>query len=139
RLMSIGDVHLVSLRADPIAEVAMPSKVPATLACAKPIIAAARGEVANVVSQSGAGWACAPGDRSGLEVAIREALAAGAVTLRTMGQKARAAYEAEFAVGISVDRVEQLLAGGKAGDKWTTVAVPRQKYPSTKDRSDRSE
>jgi len=112
RLMSIGDVHLVSLRADPLAEVAMPSKLPATLACGKPIIAAARGDAAGVVLQSGAGWACTPGDHDDLEVAIRAALTAGPCSLRAMGQKARAAYEADFATEIGVDRVEQLLVGG---------------------------
>jgi putative colanic acid biosynthesis glycosyltransferase WcaI len=111
RLMSIGDVHLVSLRADPLAEVAMPSKVPATLACGKPIIVAARGEAAGVVSRSGAGWACTPGDQDGLEAAIRAALAAGACRLREMGRQGRKAYQAEFAVDIGVDRVERLLAG----------------------------
>lgn len=113
RLMSIGDVHLVSLRQDPLAEVAMPSKVPATLASGKPIIAAAQGEAAGVVSRSGAGWTSIPGDRNGLEVAIRSALAAGTNGLRAMGQKARHAYEAEFAVAIGVDRIEQLLVGTK--------------------------
>lgn len=111
RLMSIGDVHLVSLRADPLAEVAMPSKVPATLACGKPIIVAAQGEAAGVVSRSGAGWACVPGDPDGLEAAVREALAAGPCRRREMGRQAREAYEAEFAVDIGVDRVEQLLTG----------------------------
>jgi glycosyltransferase involved in cell wall biosynthesis len=109
--MSIGDVHLVSLRQDPLAEVAMPSKVPATLASGKPIIAAAQGEAAGVVSRSGAGWTCIPGDRNGLEVAIRRALAAGEHGLRAMGKRAREAYEAEFAVAIGVDRIEQLLVG----------------------------
>jgi glycosyltransferase involved in cell wall biosynthesis len=111
RLMSIGDVHLVSLRADPLAEVAMPSKIPATLASGKPIIVAAQGEAAAVVSRSGAGWACSPGDQDALEVAVREALAAGVCRLREIGRKARRAYEGEFAVAIGVDRVEQLLAG----------------------------
>ena len=114
RLMSIGDIHLVSLRADPLAELAMPSKVPATLACGRPIIAAAQGEAASAVSQSGAGWACTPGDQAALEAAIRAALAAGICRLRAMGHKARKTYEAEFAVDIGVNRVEQLLAGEKA-------------------------
>jgi len=111
RLMSVGDVHFVSLRADPLAEIAMPSKVPATLASGRPIIVAARGEAADVVSRSGAGWACAPGDQDGLEAAIRAALSAGARRLREMGGQARRAYEAEFAVASGIDRVERLLAG----------------------------
>jgi len=113
RLMSIGDIHLVSLRPDTIAEIAMPSKVPATLACGKPLIVAARGEVEAVVTRFGAGWTCAPGSASELEKTIRTALAVGECTLREMGRKARDAYEAEFAVNVGVGRVEQLLAGGK--------------------------
>jgi glycosyltransferase involved in cell wall biosynthesis len=115
RLMSIGDVHFVSLRRDPLAELAMPSKVPATLACGRPIIVAAEGEAAGVVSRSGAGWACTPGDDDALEASIREALAAGAGRLQAMGRQAREAYEAEFAIDVGVGRVEQLLAGSAQG------------------------
>jgi colanic acid biosynthesis glycosyl transferase WcaI len=112
RLMSVGDIHLVSLRSD-LAEVAMPSKVPATLACAKPLIAAALGEAARVIAESGAGWTCRPGDSSQLEGAIRAALKAGPSVIQAMGQRGREAYEAEFAVNIGVGRVEELLAGRK--------------------------
>jgi colanic acid biosynthesis glycosyl transferase WcaI len=115
RLMSIGDIHFVSLRPDPLAEIAMPSKVPATLACAKPMIVAARGDAAGVVERSGAGWTCEPGNADQLETAIRSGLAAGECTLREMGQKARNVYEAEFAVNIGVERVERLLVGGPVG------------------------
>jgi colanic acid biosynthesis glycosyl transferase WcaI len=112
RLMSIGDIHFVSLRSDPLAEIAMPSKVPATLACGKPIIVAARGDAAAVVMRSGAGWTCAPEDARELETTVRTSLAASDCKLRDMGQRAREAYEAEFAVSIGVKGVEQLLAGG---------------------------
>lgn len=113
RLMSVGDVHLVSLRSDALAEVAMPSKVPATLASAKPVIAAALGDAARVIGESGAGWTCHPGDSSQLEAAIRTALDASPSMLQAMGQRARQAYETEFAVNIGVSRIEELLAGNK--------------------------
>ena len=113
RLMSIGDIHLVSLRSDPLAEVAMPSKLPAILACAKPVIAAALGDIARVIDRSGAGWTCHPGDSKQLETAIRAALAAGRSGLQKAGLRGREAYEAEFAVEIGVGRVEELLAGRK--------------------------
>jgi colanic acid biosynthesis glycosyl transferase WcaI len=113
RLMSVGDIHLVSLRSDPLAEIATPSKLPAILACAKPVIAAALGDVAEVIARSGAGWTCRPGDSKQLEAAIRAALAAGRSSLQTMGQRGREAYEEEFAVNIGVGRVEELLAGRK--------------------------
>ena len=113
RLMSIGDVHFVSLHSDALSEVAMPSKVPATLACAKPVIAAALGDAARVIVRSGAGWTCPPGDSNQLEAAIRTALDASPSVLQTMGQLGRKTYEEEFAVNIGVGRVEELLAGRK--------------------------
>ena len=112
RLMSIGDIHFVSLRADPLAEIAMPSKLPATLACAKPLIVAARGDAESVVARSHSGWTCRPGDPGQLEVAIRSALAVGKSELHKTGQRARGTYETEFAVKIGVERIENLLAGG---------------------------
>src|ERR1700687_667581 len=113
RLMSIGDVHFVSLRADPLAEIAMPSKLPAPLACAKPVIVAARGDAETVVSRSRSGWTCPPGDTEQLEAAIRLALAASEQELEEIGQRACRTYESEFAVKIGVDRIEHLLAGDR--------------------------
>ena len=111
RLMSIGDIHFVGLRADPLAQLAMPSKLPATLACAKPVIVSARGDAAQVVERAGAGWTCAPGDARQLEAAIRSALSASPATLRMMGHRALQAYQSEFALKSAVDRLEQLLSG----------------------------
>lgn len=116
RLMSVGDVHFVSLRPNPIAEIAMPSKIPATLACGKPLIVAAMGEAAGVVERSGAGWTSVPGDLDQLESTIRASLAAGASRLDSMGQRARAIYERDFSVDQGVARVERLLAGERVRD-----------------------
>jgi putative colanic acid biosynthesis glycosyltransferase WcaI len=117
RLMSIGDIHLVSLRSDPLAQVAMPSKLPATLACGKPVIVAARGDAAGVVARAGAGWVCSPGNAEELETAIRAALAASPGALRAMAQRGRKAYESEFAVVTNVGRLERLLSGAKIEGK----------------------
>jgi colanic acid biosynthesis glycosyl transferase WcaI len=109
RLMSVGDVHFASLRQDPISGLAMPSKVPATLACAKPLIVSAGGEVAEIVSRSGCGWACKPEDADDLEAAVRSAIATGRTGLEEMGELARRAYEGEFAARIGVERIERLM------------------------------
>jgi glycosyltransferase involved in cell wall biosynthesis len=92
----------------------MPSKVPATMACAKPIVVSAAGETAAVVSKSGSGWTCAPGDVNQLEVALRQAVALGKHALEAMGIAAQKAYETEFAAEIGVGRIERLLAGARA-------------------------
>lgn len=111
RLMSVGDVHLVSLRSDPLAQVAMPSKLPATMACGKPIIVAALGDAADVVRRAEAGWTCLPGDAGELAAAIRASLAAGETALVAMGRRGRQAYETEFAMNAVVGRLERLLSG----------------------------
>lgn len=108
-LMSIGDVHYVSLRSDSIAYVAVPSKLPASLACGKPVIIAARGDAAELIKRSGAGWVCAPGDAGELDVALRAMAHADAQTLDAMGGFARDTFEHEFAIDIGVERVEGLL------------------------------
>lgn len=116
RLMSLGDIHLVSLRSDPLAELAMPTKLPATLACAKPVIVAARGDAAGVVGKSKSGWVCSPGDPGALEAAIRAALGMDKDRLREMGERGRRTYEAEFALKAGIDRIEHLLSRPSESD-----------------------
>ena len=124
RLMSIGDFHLVSLRANSLAGLAMPSKLPATLACAKPVIVAASGEAVDVVSRSKAGWSCRPGDISQLEAVIRSALAVSNSEREEMGRRGREVYEAEFALETGVQRIEELLAGQVNPDRSGSVRSP---------------
>ncbi len=112
RLMSLGDAHYVSLRADAIAEVAMPSKLPAILACGKPLIVAAEGDAQELVTRSGAGWHCPPGDVSELECAIREMVSTDDRTLADLGHRARQVFEDEFAMHVGIGRIEALLANG---------------------------
>lgn len=116
RLMSVGDIHFVSLRSNPLAAIAMPSKVQATLACAKPLIVAASGDAAEVVTRSGAGWACPPEDVRQLEATIRTALATDTRKLQEMGKRGHQTYQKEFSVRTGVDRLERLLRGGISGE-----------------------
>ncbi len=111
QLMALGDIHLVSLRSDPLAEIAMPGKVSATLAAGKPMIVAAAGDAARVVAEAGAGWTCEPGNGPQLESAIRTALATDAAVLQAMGRNGRQAYESDFSVGVAATRLEHLLSG----------------------------
>jgi len=117
RLMSVGDIHLVSLRADPLAQVAMPSKLPATMACGKPVIVSALGDAADVVLRANAGWTCMPGDVDQLVGAIRASVAAGEKELAAIGRRARQAYETEFGMSSVVGRLERLLSGRYIEDK----------------------
>jgi glycosyltransferase involved in cell wall biosynthesis len=109
RLMSIGHVHLVSLSRNPLAGIAMPSKLQAILASAGSVIVAAEGEAAETVVRAGAGWVCTPGDVSGLVQAIAEALAMSPGDLAKLGESGLAYYKREFSLSVGVGRVEALL------------------------------
>jgi len=107
--MALGDLHLISLSRSPLTEATTPSKVQATLACGRPMLVAAAGDAVEVLRRSRAGWACAPGDVDGLELAIREAMDLGTFAMQTLGSRARKFYEDEFSVERGTARVERAL------------------------------
>jgi colanic acid biosynthesis glycosyl transferase WcaI len=108
-LLSIGDLHIVSLSADPLGNMTTPSKLPAILASGRAVLAVAGGDTANTVERAGAGWAVAPGDLDGLESALRHAHALGRPRMRPYEQSARRYYERCLALSSGVDAVEKLL------------------------------
>ena len=109
-LMSIGDLHLVSLSDHPLASITLPSKLLATLASGRPALAVATGETARVVRDAGAGWTVTPGDAEGLVDALRHAHAVGRVGTDRFGAAARRYYERELSTERGVDAIETLLA-----------------------------
>jgi len=115
-LMSVGDVHLVSLRTHPMSSVTMPSKIQATLACGRAIVGAVAGDASSVIAASGAGWVSPPGDEEALESTIRGAVNLGRAKLATLGAAGRAYYEQEFSVDVGVGRIESLLAAAKTAE-----------------------
>lgn len=109
RLMATGDVHFVGLRKHPLTSVTMPSKVQATLAAGRAVIASLDGDAAATVCDSGAGWVAPPGDAVAVAAAIRAACREGRSGLSLRGKRARRYYEDNFAVDTGVTRMEQLL------------------------------
>jgi glycosyltransferase involved in cell wall biosynthesis len=61
-LYALADVLLVHLRDDPLFQITIPHKIFAYLASAKPILAAVRGDAADVIEEIGAGLVCPPED-----------------------------------------------------------------------------
>lgn len=62
RFFSAADCLLVTLKADSIFSLTIPSKLQSYLACGKPIVASLNGEGAKIVKESGAGFCCDSGD-----------------------------------------------------------------------------
>jgi colanic acid biosynthesis glycosyl transferase WcaI len=108
-LMSIGDLHLVSLSDHPLASMTMPSKLLTTLASGRPVLAVAVGETARIVREAGAGWTVAPGDGEGLVDALRHAHSVGRAGTDQLGAAGRRYYERELSTERGVDKIESLL------------------------------
>lgn len=107
-LSAAADVHYVGLNDHPLAELTMPSKVQAILASGRPIIGSLVGDAAAVVERAG-GWTSRPGDVEALAENIRAAATSGRSSLEPLRRSARDLYEAEFAQGRGIDRIEDLL------------------------------
>jgi colanic acid biosynthesis glycosyl transferase WcaI len=108
-LMSIGDLHLVSLNNHPLASMTLPSKLLATLASARPVLAVATGETARVVREAAAGWTVAPGDTDGLVDALRQAHGGGRASADRLGAAGLRYYQRELSTERGVDTIETLL------------------------------
>jgi colanic acid biosynthesis glycosyl transferase WcaI len=108
-LMSIGDVHLVSLADHPLTPITLPSKLPTTLASGRAVIACAVGEPVRVVTDARAGWAVLPNDPNAFEGALREAYALGREGITELGVNARRWYECKFSIARGVSSLESML------------------------------
>lgn len=108
-LMATGDINFIGLRPHPLSAVTMPSKTQAAMASGRAVLAAADGDVAQVITDSGAGWAVPSGDVRAIAAAIGGACQVGRSGLHKMGAASRAYYERTFSVDQGVRSVEALL------------------------------
>ncbi len=108
-LMATGDLNYIGLRPHPLSAVTMPSKTQAALASGRALLVASDGDVARVVSDSGAGWSVPSGDAPAIATAIGVACTVGRDGLHRMGVAARAYYERAFSVDQGLQRTEALL------------------------------
>jgi colanic acid biosynthesis glycosyl transferase WcaI len=112
-----ADALLVSLRADPVFALTVPSKVQSYLACGKPIIAALDGEGAAIVAESGAGIQCPPENSEKLAQAVLRLYQTPKSERLAMGEKGRQYFERNFERNLLLDRIESWMldiTGAKA-------------------------
>lgn len=119
--IAASDVQIVSLKDTPLLRATMPSKVQASLAAGRPVLAHAPGDVAELIVRAGAGLAAPPGDIAGTAAVVRQFCAADEDRLRQWGQAARHCYEREFAPAAGAARLEKMLVAaidrGRARDR----------------------
>lgn len=108
-LMATCDVAYVSLADHPLSRATMPSKTQSALAAGKSILAAAPGDLAELVASRGVGVTARPGDPSSIARALRAVLALGRSGLQRMGERARRVYVEEFSVEHVTSQMEELL------------------------------
>ena len=109
--LAAADVLVVSLRDTPLLRATMPSKVQASLAAARPVLAFAAGDAAQIVTDGDCGLAVPPGDVAAGAVAVRTLTGMPQEQLAVLGRNARGLYEREFSPQAGLDRMEAWLMG----------------------------
>ncbi|MCC6212771.1 MAG: glycosyltransferase family 4 protein [Burkholderiales bacterium] len=103
------DVHLVTLLPE-FEGLVVPSKFYGAMAAGRAVIFVGdrEGEVARLLAKYECGLTVAPGDDAGLAAAVRD-LRASPERLRTMGERARAAFEREWDEPIALARWREII------------------------------
>ncbi|MDO8263081.1 MAG: glycosyltransferase family 4 protein [Gallionella sp.] len=105
-----ADALLVSLRADPVFALTVPSKVQSYLMGGVPVLGMLDGEGAEVIRKAKAGLTCAAGDSAGLAKAVLELSAMPRAQRMCLGENGRRYAESEFGRSVLTDRLEGWLA-----------------------------
>jgi len=113
-ILSLADVLLIHLDANPLWTITIPSKTQSSLAAGKPILMAVEGEAAALVQRAGAGIICKPGDPESIARAAEELCRLSADERRAMGTRGRQFYEAELSMDVGVPRLIRVLEAAMA-------------------------
>ena len=113
-VMDLSDMQLICLRDLPLYRITLPSKVQATMAAGRPIIASVAGDAAHVVTDSGAGIVCAPGSAAELAAAVVAAHDAGESGRRAWGEAGRQHYLQQFSQARGVAAMSTTLEAAQS-------------------------
>lgn len=104
-----ADLLLVTLRREPIFALTIPSKMQSYLACARPILAALEGEGAQVLEESGGGYACRPEDPKALAETVLKMYGLTDTERQVIGNCGRNYYLQQFEREHLLNRLEGWL------------------------------
>lgn len=114
-MMAGADVHLVSLRDEPLFRHTMPSKVQTILASGLPLLAVAPGDAGAVAVEARAGWSVPAGDEEALARAVAEAARTTTAERAQLGANGLAWYRTTMHEQVNGDRLVRVLADAVAG------------------------
>lgn len=106
---SLSDILLVTLKRDDIFALTIPSKIQSYLACGKPVAGALDGEGANIINESGAGYAVPAGDAKALADAVLKMYRLSNTERLQMGEKGRRYYDQHFDREHLFTRLEEIM------------------------------
>ena len=125
---ALADVLLVHLKDDPLFEITIPSKTIAYLASGRPILAAVKGDAAEVIHMASAGVACQPENPQALADGLRFLYGLSRHQREAMGTAGRQAYLSQYTRSVLVGRYENLFEQLVRQSKSTG---PAQALPSS--------
>jgi glycosyltransferase involved in cell wall biosynthesis len=108
-LLASADVTVATQRDLPLLAEALSTKVLEYMAAARPVVAAASGWTAEVVTRAGAGVVCAPEQPAALAEALAQ-VTADPERARLMGRNGRRYVEANLTREVAVERLDRALA-----------------------------
>lgn len=106
---ALADVLLVTLQANPVYEMTIPSKLQTYLACGRPVVTALNGEGSRVVEAAEAGSTAPAGDSLRLAAAVKGLYNASPEKRVRMGRSGREYYEMHFTREKLIGRIEELM------------------------------
>lgn len=104
-----SDFAFIPLASHPLFDMAIPAKVQSILACGKPILASANGEVANIVENANCGYVSNAGDVDGLVNNIKIILSLEKDKIIQLGQNALKYSDNNFSKEKLIDELELLV------------------------------
>lgn len=116
QLVSEHDVMVISLKAAPVFEYTMPSKVQTIAASGTPMLAIGAGDLAQIIERAGCGWVVPPDAADELRSALQEIADAPTETMVERGERARSLYESSMSVQRFFGEMERILSEVSSGD-----------------------
>lgn len=107
--MALADVLFLHLKSDPVYAITIPSKTYGYLASAKPVLAAAEGELAGLINTLQAGVVCPPEDPAALAEAVRRLADMPAAQRAALGQAGYRAMTTDYARSTLARRYAELF------------------------------
>jgi colanic acid biosynthesis glycosyl transferase WcaI len=104
-----ADVLLLPLKKNPMYEVTIPSKTFTYLACGRPILVAANGDVAELISEIGAGIVVPPENPKAIALAIRNLMSMEYSQREQYGKNAQIAYQKHYDSNVLIRKYDQLI------------------------------